>query len=131
MSPLRRQYLDIKQRYPDALLLFRLGDFYETFDEDAKIASSVLEIVLTQRTWGRGLVCRMAGIPFHAADTYIGRLLDAGQRVAMCEQVGESAVRGLMERQVVRVLSPGTIVEEHLLHSPANNFLVALVFGEN
>ncbi len=131
MSPLRRQYLDIKQRYPDALLLFRLGDFYETFDEDAKTASSVLEIVLTQRDMGQGARVPMAGIPFHAADTYIGRLLDAGQRVAMCEQIGESAVRGLMERQVVRVLSPGTIVEEHLLHSPANNFLVALVFGEN
>jgi DNA mismatch repair protein MutS len=131
MSPLRRQYLDIKQRYPDALLLFRLGDFYETFDDDAKIASELLEIVLTQRDMGQGARVPMAGIPFHAADSYIGRLLEAGQRVALCEQVGESAVRGLMERQVVRVISPGTIVEEHLLHSPAHNFLIALVFGEN
>jgi DNA mismatch repair protein MutS len=131
MSPLRRQYLDIKQRHPDALLLFRLGDFYETFDDDAKIASEVLEIVLTQRDMGQGARVPMAGIPFHAADAYIGRLLDAGQRVALCEQVGESAVRGLMERQVVRVISPGTIVEEHLLHSPAHNYLVALVLGQN
>ncbi|MFN0069993.1 MAG: DNA mismatch repair protein MutS [Chloroflexota bacterium] len=130
MSPLRRQYLDIKQRHPDALLLFRLGDFYETFDDDAKIASEVLEIVLTQRDMGQGARVPMAGIPFHAADTYVGRLLSAGQRVAMCEQVGESAVRGLMGRQVVRVLSPGTIVEEHLLQSPSNNFLVAIVLQD-
>jgi hypothetical protein len=89
--PLRRQYLQIKARYPDTILFFRLGDFYETFDGDAETASRVLDIVLTGREMGKNLRVPMAGIPYHAADGYIARLISAGHRVAVCEQVGEVA----------------------------------------
>src|SRR5512146_526995 len=84
-SPIRRQYLDIKRRYPDAILLFRLGDFYETFDDDARILSSELEIVLTSREMGRGEKVPLAGIPYHAAEGYIARLISRGYKLAVCE----------------------------------------------
>jgi len=87
--PLRRQYLDIKARFPDTILLFRLGDFYETFEEDAQIAAEVLDIVLTSREMGKGHRVPLAGIPYHAAEGYIARLIAAGHKVAICEQVGE------------------------------------------
>ncbi|HJO06052.1 MAG TPA: DNA mismatch repair protein MutS, partial [Chloroflexota bacterium] len=88
-TPLRRQYLDIKKRYADAILFFRLGDFYEMFDDDAVSASEILQIVLTGREMGKGNRVSMCGVPYHAAETYAARLLDAGHKVAICDQVGE------------------------------------------
>ena len=89
IAPLRRQYLQVKQRFPDAILLFRLGDFYETFERDAEIAADVLDIVLTSREMGKGVRVALAGIPHHSAEGHIARLIAAGHKVAVCEQVGE------------------------------------------
>ena len=132
VAPLRRQYLQIKKQYPDVLVLFRLGDFYETFDDDAKIAASVLGIALTGREMGKGQRVPMAGIPHHALDNYLGKLIDAGHKVAVCEQTSDSVEsRGLVDREVVRVVTPGTVVEPNLLDAKANNYLVAVcVDGE-
>ena len=126
-TPVRRQYLRIKQQYPDVLVFFRLGDFYETFDEDARIASRELSITLTSREMGRGQRYPMAGIPHHALDNYLAKLINLGYKVAICEQVGDVALsRGLVEREVVRVVTPGTVVEPNLLDQKANNYLVAV-----
>ncbi len=128
ISPLRRQYLQIKRQYPDILLLFRLGDFYETFEDDARIASSVLGITLTSRGMGKNQRVPMAGIPFHALDSYLGRLINAGYKVAICEQTSDPAEsEGLVDREVVRVVTPGTVVEPDLLEQNANNYLAAVV----
>jgi DNA mismatch repair protein MutS len=131
-TPIRRQYLKIKQKYPQAIVLFRLGDFYETFDEDAKLASRELEIVLTSRGMGKGHKVPMAGIPYHALDNYLARLINRGYKVAICEQVTKPGeTKGLVEREVVRLVTPGTVVEPGLLESKANNYLVSLVWGED
>jgi DNA mismatch repair protein MutS len=125
-TPLRRQYLEIKRRYPHAILFFRLGDFYETFDEDAETAARELEITLTSRPVSKHQRVPLAGIPHHALDTYLAKLIAKGYKVAICEQM-EEATKGekLVERQVVRVVTPGTLVEENLLESGANNYLAA------
>jgi DNA mismatch repair protein MutS len=126
--PMRRQYLQIKSRYPEHILLFRLGDFYETFDGDAKVASEVLDIVLTGREMGKGQRVPLAGIPYHAADGYIARLISAGYKVAICEQIGEPTKgRGLVERDVTRVVTPGTIVDPAMLDARTNNYIAAIV----
>ena len=130
--PLRRQYLDIKERYPDVILFFRLGDFYETFENDAIVAAGVLDIVLTSREMGKGQRVPMAGIPFHAAEGYIGRLIAAGHKVAVCEQIGDPAKsKGLVERDVTRVVTPGTVTEASMLDANRNNFIAAIVFERN
>jgi DNA mismatch repair protein MutS len=127
LTPMFRQYQSIKARYPDVILLFRLGDFYEMFGEDAKIGSQVLQLVLTSRDFGKGIRLPMCGIPHHAVERYIGKLLEAGYKVAVCEQLDETASgRRLMRREVIRVLTPGTVVEEPFLDAKENNFLVAL-----
>ena len=126
-TPVRRQYLELKARHPDAILFFRLGDFYETFDDDARLVADALDIVLTGREMGRGERIPMAGVPYQAAEGYIARLIERGHRVALCDQVGEVPARGLVKREVVRVVSPGTLVEDGLLPSRANNFLAAIV----
>ncbi|MBI2846549.1 MAG: DNA mismatch repair protein MutS, partial [Chloroflexi bacterium] len=130
-APIRHQYLRIKQHYPDAILLFRLGDFYETFEEDARIASRELGITLTSREMGKGQHFPMAGIPHHALDNYLGKLIGRGYKVAICEQISDpTASRGLVDRDVVRVVTPGTVVEPQLLEQKANNYLAALVLDE-
>ncbi len=129
-TPIRQQYLQIKRKYPDAIVLFRLGDFYETFDDDARTASRELEIVLTSREMGKGNKVPLAGIPYHALDNYLARLISRGYKVAICEQVtrpGET--RGLVEREVVRLVTPGTVVEPALLDGKKNNYLVSLASG--
>jgi len=131
ITPVRKQYLDIKRQYPDAILFFRLGDFYETFDEDAEVTSRVLDIVLTSRKVGKGVRVPMAGIPYHAAENYLGRLIDRGYHVAICEQVGDQPVNGLVPREVTRVVTPGTIVEPGLLPGDANNYLACVVVSES
>jgi DNA mismatch repair protein MutS len=127
-TPLRRQYLEIKRRFPQAIVFFRLGDFFETFDEDAQLVSRELEIVLTSRPVGKGVRVPLAGFPHHALDSYLAKLIGKGYKVAICEQVSEPAKgRALMERQVVRVVTPGTVVEANLLDQRANNYLAALI----
>ena len=125
-SPVRRQYLEIKSRYTDALLLYRMGDFYETFDEDAITAARDLEIVLTQRDMGQGEVVPLAGIPYHALDGYLAKLIRKGHRVAIAEQTTEPEGKGIVERDVVRVVTPGTVIEPGLLDAAANNYLAVV-----
>ncbi len=127
-TPARRQYLRIKSEHPDAILLFRMGDFYETFDDDARVVSRELEIALTARAFGSGPKAPLAGIPYHALEPYLARLIKKGYTVAICEQTSDaSKSRGLVDREVVRVVTPGTVVEESLLEGKANNYLVAVV----
>ncbi len=131
-SPVRTQYLQIKQQNPDAILFFRMGDFYEMFDDDAEIVARELEIALTRRDFGRGEKSPMAGIPHHAADGYIARLVGKGYRVAVCEQMSDPALsKGLVERAVTRVVTPGTIIDPTMLAAKRNNFLAAVVVGRD
>lgn len=129
-SPIRKQYLEIKAQYPESIVFFRLGDFYETFDGDAEITARELDIVLTERSVGKGQRVPMAGIPHHAAENYLARLIDKGYHVAICEQMGDQPVKGIFPRKVVRVVTPGTVVEPALLSGDANNYLVAVILDE-
>ena len=127
-TPARRQYLRIKKQHPDEVLLFRMGDFYETFDDDARLVARELEIALTSREMGRGQRIPLAGIPYHALEPYLARLVKKGYRVAICEQTSDPAEsRGLVERQVVRVVTPGTVIEDAILEQKANNYLAAVI----
>ena len=130
LTPIRQQYLDIKRQYPNAILFFRLGDFYETFDQDAEITSRELDIVLTSRGVAKGARIPMAGIPYHAVENYLARLIDRGYHVAICEQMGDQPNKGLFPRQVVRVVTPGTVDEPALLQGDTNNYLAAVVIHE-
>ncbi|HVU13763.1 MAG TPA: DNA mismatch repair protein MutS [Phototrophicaceae bacterium] len=126
VTPLRQQYLDVKRNYQDCILLFRLGDFYETFDEDAEIAARELDLVLTSRPFSKNERSPMAGVPHHAVESYIARLIEKGYHVAVCEQVTEPNGRGLVEREVTRVITPGTITEPELLSENKPNYLMAI-----
>ncbi|MCH7698099.1 MAG: DNA mismatch repair protein MutS [Chloroflexi bacterium] len=127
-TPIRRQYLDIKRRYPHAIVFFRMGDFYETFDDDAKLVADELEITLTTKPMGKGLRVPLAGVPYHSIDGHLSRLIAKGYKVAICEQTSDPATsKGLVDREVVRVVTPGTVVDGGLLDERANNYLVALV----
>jgi DNA mismatch repair protein MutS len=126
-TPLMQQYLRIKAEFPDTLLLFRMGDFYEVFYDDAKLAARLLDITLTTRGESGGAPIPMAGVPYHALDNYLARLVRLGESAAICEQVSEPTPgKGLVERKVVRVITPGTITEEALLESRQENLLAAL-----
>ena len=129
-TPMRRQYLALKKQYPDVILFFRLGDFYETFDEDARTVAEVCDIVLTSRPVGKNHRVPLAGVPHHAVDGYIAKLIRAGYKVAIAEQMGSTPVRGLVPRDVRRVVTPGTLVEPGLLEERSNNYLVALVMED-
>ena len=126
ITPIRKQYLEIKSQYPNAIVFFRLGDFYETFDEDAETTSRELDIVLTSRNAAKGQRVPMAGIPFHAADNYIARLISKGYHVAVCEQIGEQPKQGLFPRKVTKVITPGTIIDPGLIKSEKNNYLACI-----
>ncbi|MBN4064295.1 DNA mismatch repair protein MutS [Dehalococcoides mccartyi] len=128
ISPGRRQFLEFKAKYPDSLLLMRMGDFYEAFDDDAHTLSKVLGITLTSRESGAGGKAPLAGIPYHALDNHLGTLVAAGLKIAIAEQTSDPAKsRGLVERAVVRVVTPGTVIEPALLDQSTNNFLAAAV----
>ena len=132
LTPIRRQYLRIKDGYPDAILFFRMGDFYETFDKDASITSHELDIVLTSRSMGKGPKIPMAGVPCHAVDSYLAQLVKKGYKVAICEQLSEPSMgKGLVERDVVRVVTPGTVLESNILDKSLNNYLVALIWDDD
>jgi len=126
-TPMMQQYLSIKERYPDALLFYRMGDFYEMFFEDAQVASRVLEITLTSRNKHDALPVPMCGVPYRAAQGYISRLIENGYKVAICDQVEDpKTAKGLVQREVVRVVTPGMIIEDELLDAKSNNFILAL-----
>ena len=127
LSPMMKQYLQVKQENPDCILMFRLGDFYEMFYDDAITASKVLDIVLTGRDCGEEERAPMCGIPFHAADSYIHRLIKAGYRVAVAEQMEDpKSVKGIVRREVIRVISPGTVTDGDYLPKEKNNFIMAV-----
>ncbi|MBC7082234.1 MAG: DNA mismatch repair protein MutS [Firmicutes bacterium] len=126
-TPMLQQYRAIKARYPDAILMFRLGDFYEMFNEDAEIASRVLEITLTSRETGKGNRMPMCGVPYHAAQAYIARLVDSGYKVAVCDQMEMPGPgRQIVRREVTRVVTPGTMTDPEFLDAKSNNYLAAL-----
>ena len=131
MTPMMAQYFEIKKDYPDTILFFRLGDFYEMFFEDAKTASSVLELTLTGRACGNGEKAPMCGVPFHSADNYIARLVKNGYKVAICEQVEDPAVaKGIVKRDVVRIITKGSIIENNMLDENRNNYLTCVFTDE-
>lgn len=128
LTPMMRQYFEIKEQYPDALLFFRLGDFYEMFFDDAKLASRELEITLTGRDCGLAERAPMCGVPHHSAESYISRLIEKGYKVAICEQVTDpSEANGLVERQVVRIVTPGTVMEASMLEEKSNHYIASLL----
>lgn len=125
-TPMMCQYLTIKERHLDCLLLYRMGDFYELFLEDAEIGSKILDITLTQRSKGKDGAVPMAGVPFHAVEPYIARLVQAGYRVAVCDQLSEPNGKGIVQRDVVRVVTPGTTVEDQALIQRQHSFVIAV-----
>src|SRR5215212_2089443 len=130
-TPIRRRYLDIKRRYPHAIVFFRLGDFYETFDDDAVLVAKELEITLTSKPMGKDLRVPLAGFSYHSLQMHLRKLVARGFKVAVCEQMEDpKKAKGIVERDVVRVVTPGTVVEEDLLSAASNNYLVAIAPGE-
>lgn len=130
-TPLMKQHKDIKAKYPDAILLFRVGDFYETFGEDALVASRVLGITLTKRANGAATHIELAGFPYHSVDTYLHKLVKAGYRVAICDQLEDpKTVKGIVKRGVTELVTPGVATNDKLLENKTNNFLAALYLGE-
>lgn len=124
LTPMMKQYMQVKEKYQDCILMYRLGDFYEMFFEDAKTASKELSLFLTGRDCGQGKRAPMCGVPFHSASTYISRLVGNGYKVAICEQLTDPSAKGLVERGVIRVVTPGTVVEEDMLPSDENNYIL-------
>jgi len=132
LTPLLKQYLQIKKKYQDSVLLFHIGDFYETFYDDAKIASETLDITLTSKPMGKGVRAPLAGIPIKAADSYIEKLVRSGKKVAICEQVGDPKTsKGLVEREVVEVITSGTVMRPSLLKETDNNYLASVIKDKN
>ena len=130
VTPMMQQYLEVKEEYDGYILMYRLGDFYECFYEDAVIASKELELTLTSRDCGDGKRAAMCGVPFHKADVYVGRLVEKGYKIAICEQTEDpKASVGLVKREVVRVVTPGTITDGTLLAEGKNNFLLSVCYG--
>ena len=131
LTPMKRQYNEIKQNYQDCLLFFRLGDFYEMFDEDAKVASRELDLALTTRD--RAIEnpeerTPMCGIPYHSAEGYIARLIAKGYKVAICEQTEDPALaKGIVKRDVIRVITPGTVTESSMLEEGRSNYILSLI----
>ena len=131
-TPVMRQFWKTKKEHPDSILLFRMGDFYETFEEDAKIASKILGITLTKRSNGAASDVPLAGFPYHALDQYLHKLLNSGHRVAICEQIGDpKATKGIVDREVIEVASPGASLSDNYLLDSENNYLASIVFDKN
>ena len=131
LTPMMQQYMSIKKKYPDAILFFRLGDFYEMFFEDAILASKELEITLTQRDAGMEEKAPMCGVPHHVADTYVSKLVSKGYKVAICEQLEDPALaKGIVKRDVIRVVTPGTITDTNVLEEKKNNYLVSIYLDD-
>src|SRR3990167_6429676 len=131
-TPMMKQYRDIKKKYPDTLLFFRLGDFYELFLDDAEVGSRILDITLTARSKGKDGKIPMCGVPYHAIDSYLGRIVKAGYKAAICEQISEPE-KGveIVEREVVRVVTPGTVTSENMLNRKENNYVLTMLMNKN
>ena len=126
-SPMMQHYLDTKENYKDCILFYRLGDFYEMFFDDAKLASRELEITLTGRECGQEERAPMCGVPFHAANMYIAKLIEKGYKVAICEQLEDpKQAKGIVKRDVIRVVTPGTVIEDNLLEEKKNNYIMSI-----
>src|SRR5512136_602846 len=132
LTPMMRQYLEIKADYPDTILFFRMGDFYEMFFEDAVKASRILDIALTSRGKGaEGADVPLCGIPYHSATPYIAKLIEAGEKVAICEQVEDpKSAKGIVKREVVKVITPGLVIDADSLTPKENNYLLSLYSGK-
>ena len=131
LSPMMAQYFDIKSQYPGMLLFFRLGDFYEMFFDDAKTAAEELDLVLTGKDCGMGERAPMCGVPFHSAENYIAKLVSRGYKVAICEQVEDpKQAKGIVKRDVIRIITPGTVIESNMLDDTVNNYLCSVCKGE-
>src|SRR5207244_4237064 len=131
-TPLMRQYNTIKQQVPNTLLMFRLGDFYELFYEDAVTAARELEITLTARNKEKGAAIPMCGVPYHAAENYIARLIQKGHRVAICDQMEDPRVaKKLVKREITRIVTPGTAMDANLVRSRENNYLAAVARADS
>ncbi len=135
-TPIRRQYLEIKANHQDAILLFRLGDFYEAFDDDARLLARELDIMLTSKPMGKGMRVPLAGVPHHSLERHLATLISRGHRVAICEQLSSTPIKGkdgkrLIQREVVRIVTAGTIIEPQLLESNSNNYLCAFISNGN
>ena len=132
LSPMMQQYLQIKQQYPDTILFFRLGDFYEMFFDDAKLVSQELDLTLTGKECGLSERAPMCGVPYHAVETYLQKLIEKGYRVAICEQMTDPALsKGLVERQVIRVVTPGTVIESNMLEERRANYILSICLRRN
>ena len=132
MTPMMRQYIEIKEKYSDCILLYRLGDFYEMFFDDAKLISKELELVLTGRDCGLSERAPMCGIPYHAIDGYLAKLIEKGHKVAICEQMEDpSEAKGLVRRDVIRIITPGTVIEDRMLDESKNNYIAAILPDED
>lgn len=132
LSPMMQQYFKVKKEYPGVILFFRLGDFYEMFFDDAKVASKELDLVLTGRDCGQEERAPMCGVPFHSADSYIAKLVSRGYKVAICEQMEDpAAAKGIVKRDVIRVITPGTVIESNILEDGTNNYLCSICKGTN
>ena len=131
-TPLMKQYYSVKAKHPDAILLFRVGDFYETFGEDAIKTSEILGITLTRRANGSASSVELAGFPYHALDTYLPRLVRAGQRVAICEQLEDPKLtKKIVKRGIVELVTPGVSLNDNVLDNKENNFLAAVHIDKN
>ena len=133
MTPMRRQYFEIKERNQDCILFFRLGDFYEMFDDDARTAAKELDLTLTTRDRGKPKEAQtpMCGVPYHSVDSYIARLVQKGYKVAICEQMTDPATtKGLVERDITRIVTPGTVTESCMLDESRNNYMGSLYGSE-
>ncbi len=134
ITPMRKQYLELKEKYPDCLLFFRLGDFYEMFDEDARIASKELDLTLTTRDRDKDIPKEdrvpMCGVPYHSYQSYLARLIAKGYKVAICEQMEDpSSAKGLVEREIVRIVTPGTALDASMLEESRSNYMRLGVSG--
>ena len=131
ISPMMKQYMEIKNRYKGHILFFRLGDFYEMFFDDAIIVSKALELTLTGRDCGLKERAPMCGVPYHSSEMYIKKLIEIGYKVAICEQISDpSESKGIVERDVVRVVTPGTLIESSMLDDSSNNYLCSLYYKD-
>ena len=131
LTPMLRQYLEVKADHEDAIVLYRMGDFYEMFFEDAEKAAPILEVTLTARNRGKKTEAPMCGVPHHAVQMYLGKLLRAGLKVAICDQVEDPAqAKGLVKRQVTRVITPGTVSDPELLDGEEANYLASVAWNE-
>ena len=131
LSPMMQQYLDIKEQHKNSILFFRLGDFYEMFFDDAILASKELELTLTGKNCGQEERAPMCGVPFHSAESYIGKLVEKGYHVAICEQVEDPATaKGIVKREVIKIITPGTVTNQSMLNEKENNYLAAIYPGK-